>query len=338
MSFLLPLLLIAPSAYAWGPTGHATVATIAQMHLEPTVLDRVCTILGKHADEDCYLAQVASWPDEHRSEMPWSKNMHFIGAKGDHPSQSCIFPGAEGWEDPKTNVFHAISNYTNMLQDESRDEADANMALKFIIHFLGDMHQPLHMTGLERGGNLIAVTFGGNQTNLHSVWDDWIIEKTLKTTRSQFGDPLPLSLERHLWSKDGERDIRPFVRRVVKEGLLGRWVDESSTWSTCPSIPSPSLWKQILNFTPFQTWLDLLSRAESSAPDTWDTATVCPYAWAKPIHALNCELVWPQNLTQVVELDVPGYTGVVQEEYIIEKLLAQGGLRLAALLNGIFSH
>ncbi|KAJ6498732.1 hypothetical protein C8R45DRAFT_1093033 [Mycena sanguinolenta] len=87
-----------------------------------------------------------------------------------------------------------------------------------------------------------------------------------------------------------------------------------------------------------------------------DDDLICPYYWAKPIHALNCEIVWPKALDEsfpapsttvipsrpprggpFLELDTPQYSGVISKEWIIEKLLAQAGIRLAGMLNYLFA-
>lgn len=379
MSFfipLLPFLYLASSANAWGATGHQAVATIAQMNLVPTALERICTLLRSPIDK-CYLAEVASWADNAKNNMPWSASMHYIGAVDDHPFNSCIFPSDKGWES-QTNVLRAIANYTDILQDPDRDEREKNVALKFIIHFLGDMHQPLHLTGLGRGGNNAKAKFGKREDNLHAIWDSSIISKSVNSIPSQFKTPLDPSLERHIWAGNPGQstvDIRPYIRSIV-HGIETRWANEKATWSACPVASAPSLWTQALKLTPFSTWLDLAG--EVSGQTSWDTGVICPYSWAQPIHKLNCELpVWPRNLTWpeqdlvsdhnqdrdhnhnhpgtvdeemelldarphakkngLVDLDVPWYTGVIQENFVIERLLAQAGFRLAATLNAIFS-
>lgn len=103
--------------------------------------------------------------------------MHFVGAIGDHPRSSCLFPGDGGWEDNDANVLSATRNVTNLLTDYvsksksglsvSAQETDvANEALKFLIHFMGDLHQPLHLTGRDRGGNSDKVVFDKRQTSM----------------------------------------------------------------------------------------------------------------------------------------------------------------------------
>ena len=95
-------------------------------------------------------------------------------------------------------------------------------------------------------------------------------------------------------------------------------------------------------------------------PTTSDSDTLCPYAWAEPIQALNCGVVWPAELDdpqfathdadeeddafagraprkEYLELDTPEYSGKIEKDWLIEKLLMQGGVRLAAILNAIFA-
>ena len=145
------------------------------------------------------------------------------------------------------------------------------------------------------------------------------------------------------------------------EGVLNDWADEIPSWLQCPArdeLQSESGWQQVLS-----TWL------RSSDPGTrTDDDTLCPYAWAKPIHALNCDIVWPKALegeesnnglfaTSLDDLDVeatrggrrkphpddgpqldtPEYAGEIAKRRLVEKLLAQAGIRLANTLNYLFA-
>ena len=152
--------------------GHEIVATIAQMYLHPTVLPTLCDILDL-PNGRCHMASVATWADQHRNQMRWSAALHYIGALDDYPSQTCAFPGARGWAGRQgVNVLDGIQNTTNLLLDwvnEDASDAVANEALKFLIHFVGDMHQPLHLTGRDRGGNSVKVRFGRRQTSEEGV-------------------------------------------------------------------------------------------------------------------------------------------------------------------------
>lgn len=158
------------------------------MHLHPSVLPTICNILNftstNPSEPQCHLAPIATWADKLRFKMRWSASMHYIGALDDHPSQTCLFPGPRGWAGRSNiNVLGAIRNDTNILEqwveDDRRgqgsDEQDyvANEALKFLVHFVGDMHMPLHLTGRDRGGNSDKVLFDGRQTSKPRFLRPW---------------------------------------------------------------------------------------------------------------------------------------------------------------------
>lgn len=157
----------------WGAVGHEVAATIAQMHLHPTVLPILCDILNythvPGADPPCHLAPVAAWADRIKYSKRWSAAQHYIGALDDYPSRDCEFPGPRGWAGrPSNNVLGAIHNDTAILHAYTRGNVGidtANEALKFLIHYVGDMHMPLHLTNRDRGGNSDKVLFDGRQTS-----------------------------------------------------------------------------------------------------------------------------------------------------------------------------
>lgn len=78
----------------------------------------------------------------------------------------------------KGDAITAVSRFTATLHDPKASQADKRLALRFIVHIIGDLHQPLHAsTGDDRGGNTVSVTWFSKQTNLHSVWDTRLIEQ-----------------------------------------------------------------------------------------------------------------------------------------------------------------
>ncbi|KAG6840558.1 hypothetical protein C0991_005834 [Blastosporella zonata] len=364
-----------PAAVAWGAAGHEVVATIAQIHLHPTVFPVLCDVLNVTSTEPdqplCHLAPVATWADRLKYRMRWSAPLHYVGGVGDHPSQTCKFPGSGGWDGaPNHNVLGGIRNTTNLLEEYMDGDSSittANEALKFLIHFVGDMHMPLHLTGRDRGGNSNKVKFGGRVTNLHSVWDGLLIAKAIRETPKNYTRPLP--------SRQIEFALRgtiydSYVRRIMWEGILSQWASELPSWLSCPtpSATGGSFWQTVLSTFTFN-------------PSETDDATLCPYHWAQPIHALNCEFVWPRELDEppynggtsfsnneraairgvgrdhhgcdedaederaeeftprapLLQLDTPEYAGVIKDDLVIEKLLAQAGIRLAAVLNWLFA-
>lgn len=136
--------------------------------MHPTTLATACKILDLPFDK-CHIASVATWADQNRNKMPWSSGLHYVGALDDFPSKKCAFPGPRGWAGSKGfNLLDGIQNTTKLLQDWVNHEASntvANEALKFLIHFMGDMHQPLHLTGRDRGGNSVPVQFERRHTS-----------------------------------------------------------------------------------------------------------------------------------------------------------------------------
>lgn len=175
-----------PSALAWGAAGHEIVATVAQIYLHPVVLSSVCDILYPGSSRSgssppCHLSRVATWADKVRrqSGYGWSGTLHYVGALDDHPSETCVFPGERGWSGRTDhNVVGAVRNVTEVVNGYlvgERDGDAAEEAMKFLIHFVGDMHMPLHLTGRERGGNGAKVTFDGRVTSTCITSFIWIV-------------------------------------------------------------------------------------------------------------------------------------------------------------------
>lgn len=190
----LLLLTLAPSAHAWGPTGHRVVAEIAQRHLTPVAQAKVSRLLGGRS-----LADVANWPDELRSDPRFDKYkpLHFATVKD----------GVASYRDAEKarcgDLVVAIDAFTAFLRTGSRealysvkaltDKSDGmaqgacnpqetdpispDTALRFLVHLMGDLHQPLHVGGTDQGGNKVSVEWMDRwKTNLHSTWDDEMVD------------------------------------------------------------------------------------------------------------------------------------------------------------------
>jgi hypothetical protein len=105
-----------------------------------------------------------------RYKMRWSGNLHYVNALDDHPSQTCQFPGNRGWAGARNhNVLGGLRNVSTILEEyvdgSNASEDAANEALKFLVHFFGDIHMPLHLAGRDRGGNGVKVRFNGRITS-----------------------------------------------------------------------------------------------------------------------------------------------------------------------------
>jgi S1/P1 Nuclease len=161
--------VIPSPALAWGKTGHRVVAALADPQLSGLARAHVKEILGGAESLD----EAANWPDEMRSAPGdfWQKTStpwHYVTLNGiiyDHAP-------AEG------DALKALSHYRDVLRDPNASLADKQTALRFVVHLVGDLHQPLHVGKCcDKGGNEVKVKWFGRDLNLHSVWDSALVDE-----------------------------------------------------------------------------------------------------------------------------------------------------------------
>jgi len=166
---VLSVALIALSAalVSWGYKGHRAVATIAQKHLTANTAYAVSAYLKGES-----MADVSTWADEHRN--PTTGKWHFLNLPlGLNHQQFVDFVNQQS----NDNVYGAILKEEAILKDQSSTPDQKNSALKYLIHLVGDAHQPMHISRAEdKGGNTIQVRFDNAGTNLHSLWDSELID------------------------------------------------------------------------------------------------------------------------------------------------------------------
>ncbi|MGP1666755.1 MAG: S1/P1 nuclease [Rhodanobacter sp.] len=167
--------LMAAPAQAWGPLGHSVVAELAQQHLNPAAQAEVVRLLAP--EHTSRLADIASWPDQIRNDPAqaalWKQTsrLHYINFH----SSRCDYVPPRDCRDGKC-IVAALATYSNVLADRSQPDAARREALKFVVHFVGDIHQPLHAGYRDdRGGNKYQVQFQGKGSNLHKVWDSGLL-------------------------------------------------------------------------------------------------------------------------------------------------------------------
>jgi len=172
---LLALLAAAPYASAWGSLGHTAVAYMAQNFVSDKTAKFAQGLLGDTSS--AYLANVATWADTYRNEKggEFSAVYHYLDAL-DNPPKSCNVDYERDCPEEGC-IVSAIANYSSRAFQSSVSVAEQQKALKWIIHFVGDIHQPLHVENLDVGGNSINVIFNGASTNLHAIWDTAIPQK-----------------------------------------------------------------------------------------------------------------------------------------------------------------
>ncbi len=171
LAFGLFVLACAGDSFAWGARGHRVIAAMAEARLDGPVeseLKRLLAVTGARE-----LADVAAWADELREETPQSPlakattKLHYVNFSdaGCRYDAARVCPGGQC-------VVAAIDRYAAILGERSRPDAERAEALRFLVHFVGDAHQPLHAGyRSDRGGNEFQVRLGGKGSNLHSVWD-----------------------------------------------------------------------------------------------------------------------------------------------------------------------
>ncbi|KAM0720907.1 hypothetical protein Q7P37_003192 [Cladosporium fusiforme] len=176
------------TAYAWGALGHQTIGYIASNLVGNDTRAWAQAILNDTSDG--YIANIASWADQYRrtDEGSFSSAMHYIDSE-DSPPEACNVDFERDCNAEEGCVVSAIANYTQRVQQPAvLDKQQINYALRFIVHFLGDITQPLHTEALELGGNGINVTFDDEDWNLHAVWDTAIPEQIREIENATLAD------------------------------------------------------------------------------------------------------------------------------------------------------
>ncbi len=169
-------LLTAPPAFAWGPRGHCIVARLAEAQLTPQARTEVRKLLALRGA--WHLADVANWADDLRDVDPAlfqrTKRLHFVNFH----SRSCIYDPPRDCRNGEC-VVAAIEKYSAILANRSNPPAERAEALVFVVHFVADVHQPLHADYRhDAGGNDFQVRWHGQGTNLHRVWDSLMLDST----------------------------------------------------------------------------------------------------------------------------------------------------------------
>ncbi|HZD93594.1 MAG TPA: S1/P1 nuclease [Candidatus Sulfotelmatobacter sp.] len=190
MKKLIAILLLASftstQLMAWGPKGHAIVAGVAASRLTPATRENIQLLLGNES-----LASIASWADQVRKERDESYDWHFVDipkdAQGFSEERDCFRP-QDKHKDAQTDHHNCVVDRIEMFQktlvDENASRTARTEALKWLVHFVGDLHQPLHAIDEARGGNDIKLPVFGSpkcgdyDCNLHWTWDSLLLEHT----------------------------------------------------------------------------------------------------------------------------------------------------------------
>lgn len=286
--------------------------------------------------------------DNVRFRFPWSGHLHYVNPVDDYPPKHCTF-GENGWtseenvltgeleklkSSPRLSFLNlpnssnisliessfflskALTNYTSRVVTSTGYDRD--VALRFLVHFVGDLHQPLHLTGRNRGGNDVKVHFEGRLNKLHSVWDSQIIHKQLREL-SNYTTKLPsYRIESALQNKPYDS----YIRWILKEGLgqpasndVDSWWDqeEIEDWLKCPDQEKVEGWGSANQFVMgLKDFVGIKSLTDNV--DKTDLP-ICPLHWSRKMHPLVCSYAFAspvpidENIPPYPELDVPEYLG-----------------------------
>lgn len=171
LAALLTASTYAQMAHAWGQTGHRVTGKIAELYLTPEAQRAINLILDYET-----LAEISTYADENKSnpEHFWQKvagPYHYVTVPAGKSYDEVAAP-ASG------DSYTALKMFTKTLKDPQASRADKQLALKMIVHIIGDLHQPLHAgNGTDRGGNDVKVNFFWEESNLHRVWDSGLIDR-----------------------------------------------------------------------------------------------------------------------------------------------------------------
>lgn len=152
----------------WGQTGHRVTGEVASKYIKKRTAKKIKELLDGHS-----LAEVSTFADDIKSDKRFKKygSWHYVNLKGDK---------AYGEDAPSKygDLVKAIDTCLVVLKDDAASKDDKQFYLKLLIHFVGDLHMPLHVGNYEdKGGNDIKVTWFREESNLHRVWDSEMLDQ-----------------------------------------------------------------------------------------------------------------------------------------------------------------
>ncbi|KAG0366430.1 S1/P1 nuclease [Gamsiella multidivaricata] len=287
------------SVGAYGILGHTLTGQVAQRFLTPETARQVKEILSPYYDG--LLSKAAPWADtiKGQARYRWASVFHYVNTPGDNPPEICKFEYVYEGRDLVNGLF----NMTSQLQQYKviepitpEEKASREDALRFFVHFMGDVHQPLHASGKQRGGNDAPTKWRRAKSNLHRIWDGQLILKDIKDRYDN--DP-----------KAYLDDLIDMTQTV--------WQPEAANWTYCDPTKNTE-------DNPWSGSTDLLT---SLCPMEWakDMNKVdCSFIW-KDYDPLR------DYSTDYFEAATGEKNG-----FMVQRFIAMSGIRMAAILNEIY--
>lgn len=196
--FIILLVMMPLSLISWGVTGHRTVGKIAENHLSPEAKEAIKKLIGNES-----LADISNWADDIRADAAYRYTgaWHYVNVPAGLTFEQF---SATVKHMPEDNVYKAVLQYKMILENPKKSRSERTIALKYLVHLIGDLHQPMHVSHAEdKGGNAIAVTFINDNDNLHGLWDSGLIDHqhlSYKQMAETYDTATPLEIEK--WQSD----------------------------------------------------------------------------------------------------------------------------------------
>lgn len=207
----------AVSALAWGQKGHDVTAAVAERHLTSRTAAAIDSLLDGRS-----MIYWANWLDNasHTPDYAFSKTWHYKNINEDETYETAMAA-------PAGDAVTAIKKFTEILTGVQTDSRiDSVLALKMLIHIVGDIHQPMHMGhATDLGGNRINVNYFGKPANLHSVWDSSLPESARKWSYSEWVDQIDR--------------LTPYQQEAVITGTVDDWAKQTVTIAKSVYIDFP---------------------------------------------------------------------------------------------------
>ncbi len=288
---LILLVVNVPDSAAWGPQGHRVIGLIADGHLKSEVKELIAEKFNINS-----LADVATWADRTRKKRKEESSWHYTNieegqwtynAERDCPDRAC--------------VTEKIHEFSGILVDRSTSLRERKDALKFLVHFVGDVHQPLHLGNLkDRGGGTLRFLYKGKVASLHYLWDGGLIDWG--------GEP-------------------PQVGVAADSNAAVTQTRPPKAWSLFPAGVARS--RRVGGASLLKYAARLNGRVSEVEVSTWSLSTVSD--WANESRSLALKEAYN------VDKDDLSKAYIKRGQEIINLRLTQAGVRLAHLLNTILT-
>ena len=197
-------LMIVPNAFGWGQKGHDVVAYVAEQNISCRVARKVAKVLEGHS-----LVYYANWMDNasHTPEYAHTSTWHYANVDEGYTYQT--MPKNENGD-----VVQAVMQLTEQLKKGGMTAQEESVALRMLIHLVGDLHCPMHAGHKsDLGGNLVEVLYFGKPQKLHSIWDSALVESAHNWGYTE-------------WQREIDRQPRKEDKKL-QQGSVEEWFSET---------------------------------------------------------------------------------------------------------------